>query len=584
MADSLDATIPDNQADSYSNVSGASYPNLVSAFTLGTNYFFHDDAVGALVATPNINVNDVWAHQSAVALALGAGTYRIAYDAFTVGGLTATWDPQPAIQTLTFTIANNGTLVITDNSGNAVTTVIPGDTTAPAITGPSGGAGAAASAITVNENQTAVTQFAANETISSWALSGADAAKFAIAPDGTLTFVAAPDFENPTDAGDTAGNNTYVVTITATDNAGNTSTQTLTVTVASVDDTPAEAFTANVQDIREILVDDATRSLRNTVSVNRNMVQSARDRFSDDMRQNAACGQDDQTEQEGQASTERAEVCTDPVASRNDIPFDVDGTFSLSGGTLSTNGTFFGQNGSADGTWRRLFFGDFNVQRDRDTGSNTAALSARIAWEQMTSNVTMLGYFIGAELGDSEIRGSFVGDQNRVALTLGGYAVHQLAEQVYLDGFLTLGAGRNDLTMANDVLALDSDYTTQTATLGAAVSGIYEYEAYEFHPELSFSYGQTWIGNVGFTGQAYGLVDNTLSLDAGNVSMANLIFRPEVIWGLDAATVADSNSQLSFAPRIICEQTRALRRTEDCGGGAELGLGTQSDDGRAMTE
>jgi hypothetical protein len=80
------------------------------------------------------------------------------------------------------------------------------------------------------------------------------------------------------------------------------------------------------------------------------------------------------------------------------------------------------------------------------------------------------------------------------------------------------------------------------------------------------------------------LVDNTLSLGAGNVSVANLIFRPEVIWGLDAATVADSNSQLSFAPRIICEQTRSTRRAEDCGGGAELGLGTQSVDGLTNAE
>ena len=57
---------------------------------------------------------------------------------------------------------------------------------------------------------------------------------------------------------------------------------------------------------------------------------------------------------------------------------------------------------------------------------------------------------------------------------------------------------------------------------------------------------------MGFTGRAYGLVDDTLSLNAGNVSVANLTFRQEVIWGLDAATVADSNSQLSFAPRMIC--------------------------------
>ncbi|MDV7272298.1 hypothetical protein RYZ20_15505 [Thioclava sp. A2] len=121
-------------------------------------------------------------------------------------------------------------------------------------------------------------------------------------------------------------------------------------------------------------------------------------------------------------------------------------------------------------------------------------------------------------------------------------------------------------------LALESDYTTRTATIGAALSGVYDYDSYEFHPELAFSYGKTWIGNVGFTGTAYGLVDNTLSLDAGSVSIANLTFRPEVIIPMDATRTA------SFAPRLICEQVKTAVTREECGGGAEFGLNSTSED------
>jgi VCBS repeat-containing protein len=113
-------------------------------------------------------------------------------------------------------------------------TVLNIDDTAPVITGPSGGAGAAASAISVNENQTAVTSLAANEAVTWSITSGNDRGKFQIAADGTITFVAAPDFESPTD---TDTNNTYVLTVTATDAAGNISTQTITVTVLNIDDT-----------------------------------------------------------------------------------------------------------------------------------------------------------------------------------------------------------------------------------------------------------------------------------------------------------------------------------------------------------
>jgi hypothetical protein len=73
-------------------------------------------------------------------------------------------------------------------------------------------------------------------------------------------------------------------------------------------------------------------------------------------------------------------------------------------------------------------------------------------------------------------------------------------------------------------------------------------------------------------------------MDAGSVSIANLTLRPEVIWALDAETVAESNSQLSFVPRAICERTISTTRTENCGGGAELGLSSTSDDGLSTAE
>ena len=136
------------------------------------------------------------------------------------------------------------------------------------------------------------------------------------------------------------------------------------------------------------------------------------------------------------------------------MPFDVDGVFTLSGSTLSTRGSFSEQAGSQGGTHRRLVFGDFDIQHDADTDSTTATITGRVAWEQMTSDATMLGYFIGGEFAASDLSGAFEGDQDRIGITVGGYGVHQLAEQVYLDGFITLGAGRNDLEMASDVLSL----------------------------------------------------------------------------------------------------------------------------------
>ena len=142
--------------------------------------------------------------------------------------------------------AGNNTYVVsvraTDSSGNtadqAVTiTVTDADEVAPNITGPSGSAGDASSATSIQENTTAVHTFSANESVT-WSLNaGNDASKFTIdSTTGALVFDSAPDYENPTDVGDTAGNNTYVVSVRATDSSGNTADQAVTITVTDADE------------------------------------------------------------------------------------------------------------------------------------------------------------------------------------------------------------------------------------------------------------------------------------------------------------------------------------------------------------
>lgn len=109
------------------------------------------------------------------------------------------------------------------------------DTTAPIITGPSSSTGATSS-ITINENQTAINTFTANESIT-WSISESDYLFFSITSGGILT-ISSRNFEAPADIG---ANNTYVVAITATDAAGNTGKQTLTVTIADVNEVPVIA-------------------------------------------------------------------------------------------------------------------------------------------------------------------------------------------------------------------------------------------------------------------------------------------------------------------------------------------------------
>jgi hypothetical protein len=75
--------------------------------------------------------------------------------------------------------------------------------------------------------------------VSKYALSsaaGSDADGFSISSTGQLSLTSPKDFESP---GDADGNNDYELTVTATDDAGNTTTQAVTVTITDGNDPPS---------------------------------------------------------------------------------------------------------------------------------------------------------------------------------------------------------------------------------------------------------------------------------------------------------------------------------------------------------
>ena len=117
----------------------------------------------------------------------------------------------------------------TDTAGNTAdqsitVTVTDADEIAPVISGPV--------APSVVENTTVIAIYTANESVT-WSLNGgADVTRFTLSG-GVLAFVSAPNFEVPTDANT---DDSYSVVVRATDIAGNTADQPITVTVTDADE------------------------------------------------------------------------------------------------------------------------------------------------------------------------------------------------------------------------------------------------------------------------------------------------------------------------------------------------------------
>ena len=106
------------------------------------------------------------------------------------------------------------------------------DTIAPSFT--------SSGAVSINENQTAVTTVTTDDAAAVLSLGGTDAGAFNLASDGVLTLKVAADFETKP---------SYSVTVTATDTASNATDQTITVTVVNVVELPViEALNTNISE------------------------------------------------------------------------------------------------------------------------------------------------------------------------------------------------------------------------------------------------------------------------------------------------------------------------------------------------
>lgn len=112
--------------------------------------------------------------------------------------------------------------------------------------------------VKIRENQTFVTDFLAIDDsdyegagLTYSIVGGADANAFVIdAATGILTFKTAPDYEAPTDSGAngaTPNDNIYGVQVAVTDSEGLSTTQTLTVEVANINDVPKNVILGNNQ-------------------------------------------------------------------------------------------------------------------------------------------------------------------------------------------------------------------------------------------------------------------------------------------------------------------------------------------------
>ncbi len=333
----------------------------------------------------------------------------------------------------------------------------------------------------------------------------------------------------------------------AQDAAGNSNMAArLTVEVAS----PALEFARVRDEVTTVVQEEAVGDIRGIIGADRRFLRSVRNRFV--------------------AERSGADV------SRN-VPFDVDGTADVVDGMFSTKGAFFGQTASADGTYRRLVFGDFEARRD-STDTVTARLTAKLAWERQVGSDALIGYFVGGEVSHSDIEQELEGNRDSYAASVGAYGVAELRPGLFLDGTASASFGRSDLELGDATIEVDGSYDTRIIAFGGTLSGAIDRGAYEFRPQLAFSYGYAEIGSVDLTARAFG-TSEAVSLDAGHISLASLSVTPEFWVPVEWSAMRGADTALTIAPKLFCDAIVADDHDEECGGGGRFGVRSVSRDG-----
>jgi hypothetical protein len=438
-----------------------------------------------------------------------------------------------------------------------VTEVLVADTTPPVVTGPSGTG--PSQAVSVADGQTEVADLAADEVVV-WTLTGPGAAQFTLDP-ATGVLSLAP-------GGNVGGGEAYSITIAATDSAGNATTLDLIVTVlGSVG--PMDGMLDDYKGaVVEIVRDVELEHLRAGLLTLQSMTRAARDRFIAMRLQKRQCNAylDDAPHGAG----DRQDADCGAIYAMNNVPFTFDGHVQKGGGLLFATGRFFGQSGNALGTRRRLVFGELSVHDDGE-GLTTSNITATVAWERSVSPRLMLGYFIGGRIAETSIYRGLSGRADKRSLSIGAYAVAELGEDLYLDGFLAFEASRNILELSDEFIQLDGRYTARSMLVGLALSGSITAPGFELRPEIAATYGLTRIGTATLVAVSdEGIEEAEVSI--GRINYATLRITPE----LRIPLFADPGSaHFIVAPNVTCAWTGGRR---DCGGGLRLGLqGTNRD-------
>lgn len=407
------------------------------------------------------------------------------------------------------------------------------DDSAPLITGPSGGAGATASSVTLDEGIVLAATLTANEAVS-WSLAGgADQAKFSINPStGVLSFLVAPNYESPTDA-DT--NNSYVVQVRAVDTAGNAAFQTVTVVIQNVDEI-ARKLAQIADPLRAGLRNHAARSLSDMLSFNEQLLA------------------DDTVGQCGPAGRK-------PLS----------GGFNATNVAQSARLSYARQIENCERRYRVFIDGAMALSHQQ--GDWMLRTLASVRTEADLSSTVTLGAGVLATFADDTLKGFASSDISDSSVQVNLYGRKRLTDKLRMAAFVGYGKAWYDFGLTDNGFVMSGKMTGDRYTYGATLTGDIEIGETMVTTDFILSHAQERLGTAVLAAAYLGEQRQGIGFYVGNVDVTRLSIPVHVPFDLQVpAYKGGYSARVEFSPGLLCEDNSVDASALSCGFKADAKL------------
>lgn len=444
------------------------------------------------------------------------------------------------------------TVIAYDDSNPAIltthqvtVTVLDLDETAPLITGPSNGEGAEESGITIPEGNTDITTLTANEGSVKWYLdSGSDKLKFAIDEDtGKLTFLVAPDYENPADSDH---NNTYVVVVKVVDAAGNEAFQTVTVTITNVDEIARKLAEIGGK-LRSGLRGYAVHGLSDMLSFNESLMRDNGD-----------------------------EGCASPKAAK-----ELSGRINANASGANVDVNYSKQ--LTDCARPHKLLADAGFTYSKVAGNWNSRLFGSLRFETKLDQDVTLGAGLMGSLADDQITGFENSKISDKSLQFNVYARYRITDTLRAGAFAGLGRAWYDFGLTeSDGFVLDGEMTGKRHTFGGMLSGDITVGGTTLTTDAIVSRAVEKLGNATLAAQYLGEDRSGIAFAVGTVDVTRIsvpVSAPFQLTGEegDATDGNGSWSRLVLSPGLLCEDNNVDSSALRCG--YQLGARLTAGDG-----